>query len=112
MEKFGPGTYFEGNRLDDLNLVFVVYEGGRREPLWHDVLHSPDGFEWGYAGSGPADLARSMCHHLMGATPAPYIYQYVKADLIAPISTDEWRLPITRVLDSIARAKEQSRSVQ
>ena len=28
--------------------------------LKHYVRHSPDGFEFGYSGSGPADLARSI----------------------------------------------------
>jgi len=26
------------------------------------VSHSPDGFEWGYAGSGPADFALNILH--------------------------------------------------
>ena len=26
--------------------------------------HSPDGFNWGYAGSGPAQLALAICMHL------------------------------------------------
>jgi hypothetical protein len=29
-------------------------------PLTHYVKHSPDGFAWGYEGSGPADLARCI----------------------------------------------------
>jgi hypothetical protein len=34
-------------------------------PLAHVVRHSPDGLEWGYGGSGPADLALSiLCDHL------------------------------------------------
>lgn len=28
--------------------------------LRHYVKHSPSGYEWGYMGSGPADLARSI----------------------------------------------------
>jgi hypothetical protein len=28
--------------------------------LRHYVKHSPDGFSWGFAGSGPADTARSL----------------------------------------------------
>jgi len=27
--------------------------------------HSPDGFEWGYAGSGPADLALNIVEHAL-----------------------------------------------
>lgn len=55
----------------------VVYRGYHREAggamvlvetptgdslgvLRHVVRHSPNGFGWGYGGSGPADLARSL----------------------------------------------------
>jgi hypothetical protein len=31
-----------------------------REPVKHLVFHSPDGFEWGYGGSGPADLSLAL----------------------------------------------------
>lgn len=27
---------------------------------WSVISHSPDGFEWGYGGSGPADLALNI----------------------------------------------------
>lgn len=30
------------------------------KPLYHVVRHSPDGFECGYAGNGPLDLALSI----------------------------------------------------
>jgi len=29
---------------------------------WLVVSHSPDGFEWGYGGSGPADFALNILH--------------------------------------------------
>ena len=35
-------------------------------PLPHHVKHSPTGFSWGYGGSGPADLARSLLIHALG----------------------------------------------
>jgi len=31
----------------------------------HVVVHSPTGFEWGYAGSGPADLALNIVQTLL-----------------------------------------------
>jgi hypothetical protein len=31
------------------------------------IHHSPDGFEWGYNGSGPADLALNILHELVPA---------------------------------------------
>jgi hypothetical protein len=38
--------------------------------LKHCVLHSPTGFETGYAGSGPADLAASILADVYGVNPA------------------------------------------
>ena len=29
-------------------------------PLHHHIKHSPSGFEWGYNGSGPTELARCI----------------------------------------------------
>lgn len=40
--------------IDSLGLV------NHEEELRHYPYHSPDGFEWGYRGSGPADLARCI----------------------------------------------------
>jgi Family of unknown function (DUF6166) len=34
--------------------------------LHHHVRHSPDGFSWGYTGSGPADLARCLLIDALG----------------------------------------------
>ena len=35
-------------------------EGKSVKRLRHVCRHSPDGFEWGYGGSGPSDLALSI----------------------------------------------------
>ena len=40
--------------------VVVAPEGGAEYPLRHYAFHSPDGFEAGYGGSGPADLALAL----------------------------------------------------
>lgn len=32
------------------------------------IYHSPDGFEWGYGGSGPADLALNVVEHYLSLT--------------------------------------------
>jgi len=39
-------------------------------PLRHVVLHSPTGFNWGYSGSGPADLALSLLCDVLGERPS------------------------------------------
>lgn len=38
----------------------LVVTDGQEAPLRHVAKHSPTGMEWGYGGSGPADLARSI----------------------------------------------------
>lgn len=32
---------------------------------WRVRHHSPSGFEWGYCGSGPADLALNICEDIL-----------------------------------------------
>jgi hypothetical protein len=39
------------------------------KPLKHYVRHSPDGFNWGYGGSGPAELARCILIDFFGEKP-------------------------------------------
>lgn len=64
---------YVGRRDFDGIKVYVVTEkidgGLDREPLNHLVLHSPDGFEWGYQGSGPADLALAILADFFGEQP-------------------------------------------
>jgi hypothetical protein len=49
--------------------VNVILPSGKSRPLRHVVLHSPSGFEWGYEGSGPADLALSLLCDVLGERP-------------------------------------------
>lgn len=49
--------------------VYVFTEEGARE-LPHHGRHCPSGFSWGFAGSGPADLAHSILLDYLGLTPA------------------------------------------
>ncbi len=67
-------------------IVDVWEEEIRIGTLPHLVRHSPDGFEWGYHGSGPADLARSIVGDLLEeADPDPADYQDVKRALVAKL---------------------------
>lgn len=51
----------------------------------HVVQHSPTGIEWGYSGSGPADLARSILLRFTDPDTADRLYQKFKADVIATV---------------------------
>jgi hypothetical protein len=63
------------------------------KPLKHVVKHSPSGFNWGYRGSGPADLAYAILYDLYGKKVADRLYQQFKHDIIAQLPQDEdWTL--------------------
>lgn len=52
--------------------VHVTVQGtGLSYPLRHLVLHSPTGFDYGYLGSGPSDLALSLAADVLGEQPSP-----------------------------------------
>lgn len=66
----------------------VILDGMPLDPGWSQGLvnHSPDGFGWGYGGSGPAQLALAI---LLEKTPQSYAlgaYQQFKWDIISRIS--------------------------
>jgi hypothetical protein len=82
----------------------------RERKLRHIPFHSPDGFEWGYGGSGPADLALAILvdylrEHpptkgwLAGETFSRWTvhsrafkhHQYFKRDFVATFK-DTWEL--------------------
>lgn len=78
-----------------------VWEGEDSKPLDPKPSqtlcnHSPDGFEWGYAGSGPAQLALAMLLDYTGdvATALRY-YQPFKAEVIAGLPRESGRWQIT-----------------
>ena len=77
--------------------------------LPHLLRHSPDGFNWGYLGSGPADLARSLLADCLGTDPAPSLYQAFKERFIAPLRQDAaWQIDAAAIrlwLDSTTDAQ-------
>lgn len=52
--------------------------------------HSPDGFAWGYGGSGPAQLALAICAHATeNRDRALAVYQSFKAEYIATLDPND-----------------------
>jgi len=75
--------------------AYAVAGDGRERLVPHHVRHSPTGFEFGYHGSGPAELARCLLidyldlHELADEdVPLPVSYQQFKRDLIGRLSRD------------------------
>ena len=73
------------------NVKVTVEEGGKEELLRHHVRHSPTGMNWGYGGSGPADLALSILWDYLKAEPAPGCYQDFKHEFVADWE-EEWEI--------------------
>ena len=57
---------YRGYRTAEGAQVILEVDGRLLGPLNHIVRHSPTGMTWGYAGSGPADLARSLLVDALG----------------------------------------------
>jgi hypothetical protein len=55
---------------------------------------SPTGFNWGYGGSGPSQLAFEVCRRIWGKEIALRIYQRFKEQYIAPIQADSFTTSI------------------
>lgn len=77
--------YNEGGDTSSSHLVTITFDENPEEGylLEHRVCHSPTGLSWGYAGSGPADLARSILWDFLGNEPARWLYQAFKFAFVA-----------------------------
>ena len=87
--------HYHGWRQNDRCFVNV-----NDEPLnpRHDLVnHSPDGFEWGYGGSGPAQLALAILADLRGGDFALKFYKYFKQSVIASLPMADWTLTDAKI---------------
>lgn len=100
--------------IDGRPKVIVEEEGALVGPLPHRERHSPGGFEWGYGGSGPADLARSLLWDVLGCEPDPEEYQAFKWDVVAKLPHEGWILTerYIRAWHEFRALKEQERYIR
>ncbi|MBA7472803.1 hypothetical protein ES707_08135 [subsurface metagenome] len=63
--------------------IILISDKGKSYYLKHMVRHSPDGFNWGYEGSGPADTALSILTDCLGKEQANHLYQPFKRAFVA-----------------------------
>lgn len=90
----------------------VVTADGEPLPPRHDLFnHSPTGFEWGYGGSGPAQLALAILAHHLGSVidtshaksaeavdrAAVRLHQKFKWDVVSRWHDDQWILPASDI---------------
>jgi hypothetical protein len=79
-------------------------EQGGPLPLRLDLENkSPTGFEWGYGGSGPAQLALALCAHATGDDErAVRVYQSFKWMIVARLPRERWELTEAVILERVA----------
>jgi len=71
--------------------------------------HSPTGFEWGYNGSGPAQLALALVADACGRGWAdPVIYQRVKNYVVSRLPKDGWVLTEEQIQAVVAQAADEA----
>lgn len=102
MMKTYRGLYLNGkisvSVCTDGPTVKVVHEldPGPSQKLWN---HSPDGFNWGYEGSGPAQLALALLlDHTHNKDLAVRLHQLFKRDVIARLpQRSDWELSAEQI---------------
>jgi Family of unknown function (DUF6166) len=85
-------------------VVFKQYGVIQRLPLRLDLYnHSPTGFEWGYGGSGPAQLALALLAHATGdGELAVRLHQDFKWAVIGRLPQYHWSLRKETILEWVA----------
>ena len=80
-------------------------------PLRLDLAeHSPDGFEWGYGGSGPAQLALALLADALGDdAPALALCQAFKWEVVAVLPETHWQLSDRDIAEAARRLAAATR---
>jgi hypothetical protein len=101
---------YTGSRTDGGCAVVVTDAGGTR-PLDARLdlrNHSPTGYEWGYGGSGPAQLALALAADVLGDDDAALdVYQRLKFQVVVRLPESGWTLTeseLAEVIRSLARS--------
>jgi len=90
---------YEGRRSNGLADVRV--NGVPLNPRLDLRKHSVTGYEWGYGGSGPAQLALAILADCMGDEFALRHYQEFKRAVIQSLPRQDWTLTSGQVLEAL-----------
>jgi len=105
--------HYRGEIVNDhRRVVLVRVPTGRTYPLnpRHDLAnHSPDGFNWAFGGSGPAQLALAILADAYGDSGlALRHYQAFKWAVVARLPTDRhWVLSQQEVFNAIDKIEKR-----
>ena len=90
--------------------VDVTVNGRTLDPRFDLWQHSPSGFEWGYSGSGPAQLALAiLVDHLADNDRALELYQSFKCAVVAGLPWKRWELTSREIEQTLRIMREPAR---
>lgn len=106
------GKRYVGRRAEDGTVsVWVEPEEGEPYPLPPRLdlrRHSTAGFNWGYSGSGPAQLALALAADLLcDDGRAGRVYQPLKNRVVARLDGDVWELSAADLRGAIDRIERE-----
>jgi hypothetical protein len=83
---------YHGTRIDGECCVYK--DADELSPKFSQSIrnHSPAGWNWGYGGSGPAQLALGLLLEETGREEAERLHQRFKRSFVVSWSEDKWRL--------------------
>lgn len=88
--------------------VIVTVDGRRLNPRFDLWNHSPTGFEWGYGGSGPAQLALAiLADHCKNVEEALNFYQRFKWEIIAALPHRSWELTTGEIQEVLQKLRDR-----
>jgi len=97
--------HYSGRR--EGHAVVVTVDGRRLNPRFDLWNHSPTGFEWGYVGSGPAQLALALlADHLGDGEQALNLYQRFKWLVVSELPGGDWILTSDQIEQSVQELQE------
>lgn len=107
----GQMRSYTGTRRADGGTHVTRFMAGRGEPLNARLdlrNHSPTGFEWGYGGSGPAQLALALCCDALGDDArALASYQRFKFGVVAALPKAGWTLTRAEIVSAVEEIEAQ-----
>lgn len=105
-------TYYKGVRNEHEAFVLVfTCEKSKHLPIRLDLVnHSPDGFNWGYAGSGPAQLALALLAHAIDDKIALKYHQKFKFLVISMLENNEWFMTKEYIVETIQKISAEEKT--
>ena len=111
---------YEGKRIEGETSVTRLDTATTQTPLalpWRLDLanHSPTGLEWGYGGSGPAQLALALLADTLPPDAALRLHQPFKWEVVASLPHTGWQLTsetIQEIVSHLQSTRTKSQSPQ